>query len=44
MKPRGLFLLMKGKDATIPKGSVIKGFVDSAVDVATPLAPPPKPG
>lgn len=36
-----LFLLMKGKDATIPKGFAVKGYVDASVQVARPLAPPP---
>jgi hypothetical protein len=39
-----LFLLMKGKDATIPKGSTLKGYIDAAVDIAAPLASPPTPG
>ena len=38
-----LFLLMHGKDATIPKGQAIVGYVDSDVEVTTPLAPPPTP-
>ena len=36
-----LFLLMHGKDATIPKGQAIVGYVDTNVEVATPVAPPP---
>jgi hypothetical protein len=38
-----LFLLMHGKEATIPKGSTIVGYVDSDVDLPTPIpAPPPR--
>ncbi|MFI4974499.1 MAG: hypothetical protein ACHP84_08175 [Caulobacterales bacterium] len=29
-----LFLLMHGKDATIPKGQAVVGYVDSDVDIA----------
>jgi hypothetical protein len=36
-----LFLLMHGKDATIPKGQTIVGYVDGDVGIATPLAAPP---
>jgi hypothetical protein len=36
-----LFLLMKGKDVTIPRGQAIKGYVDSTVDLATPFTAPP---
>lgn len=36
-----LFLLMKGKDAKIPKGFAVKGYVDSSVEVARPLVAPP---
>lgn len=35
------FLLMRGKDATIPKGQSIVGYVDANVDIPTPVAPPP---
>jgi hypothetical protein len=36
-----LFLLMHGKDATIPKGQAIVGYVDSDVQIASPVAAPP---
>ncbi len=35
-----LFLLMHGKDATIPKGQPIIGFVDDDGDVALPVSAP----
>jgi hypothetical protein len=37
-----LFLLMHGKDATIPKGQSIIAFVDDDADVPLPVTPPPE--
>ena len=36
-----LFLLMHGKDATIPKGQSIVGYVDTDVALPSPFAAPP---
>lgn len=36
-----LFLLMHGKDATIPKGQAIVGYVDNDVALPSPFAAPP---
>jgi hypothetical protein len=36
-----LFLLVHGKDATIPKGQVIVGYVDTDVALPSPFAAPP---
>jgi hypothetical protein len=36
-----LFLLMKGKEATIPRGQALVGYVDDDVTIAQPLAAPP---
>ena len=35
-----LFLLMHGKDATIPRGQAITGYVDDDADVTLPAKPP----
>lgn len=35
-----LFLLMHGKDATIPRGQAVTGFVDDDVSVVIPVAMP----
>ena len=35
-----LFLLMHGKDAKIPEGQAIVGFVDDDVEVTLPATPP----
>ena len=36
-----LFLLMHGKDATIPKGQTVVGYVDDDASVTLPATPPP---
>jgi hypothetical protein len=35
-----LFLLMHGKDATIPKGQAVTGYVDDDADISLPALPP----